>query len=820
MKLRSILRILSLLAFLSACAAGYLYYHFLQEYAYQEAERNALKRLQTTKKNLSAFFSENTKPVRVLAGMQPLMDLLIDPRPQNLMAANRLLDLFQKTLGVEVCYLMDIRGNTIASSNRHAADSFVGMNFSFRPYFQHAMQGLPASYLALGTTSRRRGAYYSYPVYRADADTPIGIAVIKASIFFVERELAPEEASIQLVVNPQGVIFISSRAEWLYHLLWPLKTDAIRQLRRSRQFGSGPWQWTGLRKNGDNHVIDASGKEFLFHQIDVDDYPGWKIVHLYDLDAASKLVSEPLSTILRPVIILFCSLFGASIYFLYHRASHEITRRRSVEKALRKSEERYRNLYHHTPAMLHSIDKHGKLVSVSDYWSEALGYTKEEVIGKKLTDFLSPNSRKYAEETIIPAFFAKGVIKDVPYQFVKKNGDLIEAQLSAITDRDEHQQMLRSLAVSIDVTERNRTERALKEAKEALSRYSKNLESQVRTRTREISGILQYTPAVIYIKDAEGKYTMVNSRFEELFGVRSADVHGKSDQDFLMPDLADQFFKNDDRVLKRKQSMQVEESIIVDGSARTYLSTKFPLYDGQGHVTGVCGIATDITALKRAQERLRRLSANIMDGQEKERAYLARELHDELGQVLTALRMEAVWIRKRVQATDSQASARALTMCELIDKTIEEVRGLAIRLRPGVLDHLGLVEAIEWYTADFEKRYAITCIFEHDAGPEIRGGVATAAYRITQEALTNVARHAAASRAKVALSFADGKLSLQIMDNGDGFEVESLGETDGLGMANMRERAILVGGEFTVFSAPGEGTTIRFAVPLAEDGGQ
>ena len=110
-----------------------------------------------------------------------------------------------------------------------------------------------------------------------------------------------------------------------------------------------------------------------------------------------------------------------------------------------------------------------------------------------------------------------------------------------------------------------------------------------------------------------------------------------------------------------------------------------------------------------------------LTGQEKERAFLARELHDELGQVLTALRMEAVWIRNRVKKTDPTASARALTMCELIDTTIEEVRGLAIRLRPGVLDHLGLVEAIEWYTADFEKRYDITCVFEHDDGPEIRG---------------------------------------------------------------------------------------------------
>jgi signal transduction histidine kinase len=155
-------------------------------------------------------------------------------------------------------------------------------------------------------------------------------------------------------------------------------------------------------------------------------------------------------------------------------------------------------------------------------------------------------------------------------------------------------------------------------------------------------------------------------------------------------------------------------------------------------------------------------------------------------------------------------------MCELIDKTIEEVRGLAIRLRPGVLDHLGLVDAIEWYTADFEKRCHIACVFKPEAGPDIRGNIATAAYRITQEALTNVARHASATRVTITMSFTGDKLTLTIRDDGKGFDPESLGDTDGLGMANMRERANLVGGLFDIQSRPRGGTRICFTVPLTE----
>ncbi len=147
---------------------------------------------------------------------------------------------------------------------------------------------------------------------------------------------------------------------------------------------------------------------------------------------------------------------------------------------------------------------------------------------------------------------------------------------------------------------------------------------------------------------------------------------------------------------------------------------KFPLYSEQGAPTGLCGIATDITELKKAQDQLRRLSGSIMANQEKERKAIARELHDELGQVLTALRMDAVWLSDRLQAPDPKAGDRALAMCGLIDHTIDEVRGLATRLRPGVLDDLGLIDALDWYIADFEKRTGIACIFKHRQVPDSR----------------------------------------------------------------------------------------------------
>ena len=703
MKLRLILLVLSLLAFLSASTGGYLYYSSLKTSAFQEAERQAVTRAEMIKKNLSSFLSENIKPVKTLAGMQELQAPLINFDDESLAKANAMLDHFKTTLNEDVCYLMDPFGNTIASSNRNDPDSFVGENFSFRPYFQQAIHGTPSTYLALGIASGKRGAYYSHPVYEKGRSATIGIAVIKASIELVEKELTPTSDEIILVTDPQGVVFISNRRNWLYHGLWELSPEEKRGISSTQQFGKGPWNWTGLRIKGKKHAVDQAGNKYLMHKLGLNNYPGWNVIHLYNLKAISKIVSDPLIKITGPIVLVLCVLLGMAVFLLYRKASDELFKRKKFENALRRSEERYRSIYHNTPAMLHSIDTNGQLVGVSDNWLEVLGYDREEVIGQKLTRFFTSASRRLAEGTVFPQFFKTGICKDIPYQFVKKNGDTIDILLSAIGDRDDKGNVIRSLAVSIDVTERNRAEKALKLVKEELDRYSKDLENQVEERTKEITNILN---------------------------------------------------------------------------------------------------------------QLRRLSGNIMANQEKERSAIARELHDELGQILTALRMDSVWLQDRLEQTDPEASQRALTMCSLIDKTIEDVRSMAIRLRPGVLDDLGLVDALEWYTSDFEKRTGITCLFKHHNVPDINDTVATAAYRITQEALTNVARHANASRVEVTLLGKDSSLTLATADDGKGFNTLDLTETEALGLAGMRERAGLVGGELEVQSQPEKGTRVKFKVPI------
>ncbi|MFZ1986068.1 MAG: PAS domain-containing protein [Desulfatitalea sp.] len=814
MGLRHILMVLSLLAFLSASAGGILYYSALRRAAFQEAERQSAAKTELIHKSVTSFLSEHFNTAATLAGTAALREALRRPAPDSLQEANAVLDHFNATLNADVCYLMNHQGITIASSNRSATDSFVGQSFAFRPYFRQALAGDHGAYLALGITSGQRGVYHSFPVYAEAGDPATGVAVIKSSIEKSEKELGLPQDDIVLITDPQGVIFIANRPEWLFQLAWELTPEQIARIDQERQFGPGPWAWIGLRADPNGHVLDREGERYMLRRAGIERFAGWQIVYLRNTRTIDQSVSAPLLSIVRPAAVLLSVLIGLAVLVLYQKASREIAQRRNAELALRQSETRYRSLYHHTPAMLHSIDPQGRLISVSDFWVETMGYGREELLGRPLTDFFTPESKHLAITVGMPQFFEKGFVKDLPYRMIKADGGAIDILLSAIADRDLDGRIQRSLAVCVDVTERNRAEAALREAKETLSHYSKELERQVRVRTGEITAILKYTPAVVYMKDIHGRYLLVNSGFEKLFGVTNDAVRGKSDEQLLPAGVARQFQMHDEKVLAEGLSLHVEEHVPQADGAHTYLSVKFPIYEESGQMLGVCGVATDITALKNAQEQLRRLSGAIMANQESERAAIARELHDELGQLLTALRMDAVWLQKRLADKDPSAAERAAAICTLVDTTIEEVRAMAIRLRPGVLDDLGLVAALEWYTSEFERRAEFACIFSHDPMPAIDNTTATAAYRIAQEALTNVARHARATRAEVDLRLRRQALCLTVWDDGLGFNPSTLSDAQMLGLAGMRERAALVGGALAVTSQPGQGTLVTLTVPL------
>ncbi len=826
MKLKIIISILSLLSLAFAAAGGVLYYFSIKKTVVLEAERHGLMRSDMIKNNISGFLAEYIKPVQALATLDEFRKLLESPAPDKAVMAkvNHILDSFNLSLATEACYVMDRTGLTIASSNRNFFDSFVGKNFMFRPYFKQALLGRSFLYLALGTTSGKRGAYYSCPVYgrhkiyktdsigRNCKVRIIGVIVIKASIDSVEKILPVNSDEIFMITDPHGIIFISNRKKLLFKSFNQLAPDVRKKLIASKQFGTKPLSYAGFKIIDENYVKDKKGNLYLIHTMGINNLNGWKLVQLQNLLLIRKRIYNPILKVTAFIVFIFTILIGISIYMLYRLASNELAVRKKIEDKLRKSEERYRTIYHNTPVMLHSIDSEYRLISVSDHWLEATGYTRKEVIGRELTDFFTSESREKAENKILPEFFDKGLNKDIPYRFIKKDKSIMDILLSCYGIKDDNGKIVRTLAVSVDITEKKKEQKELELAKEELSRYSKELEKIVRKRTREITDLFRYTPAAIYIKDLEGRYRNINNRCAKLFNLTRENAIGKTDFEILPRDIAQQFAENDVKVLETLTEHRFTEVIRHDAKIYTYISVKFPVYGELNQITGVCSIATDITELQQTQDKLRKLSRTIMENQEKERGIIARELHDELGQILTALRMDSVWFENYLKSIDEKAAKRARDMSLLIDKTIDDVRSLAFQLRPGSLDDLGIVDAVESLINDFEKRTNIITDFNHDNIPDLNYTEANAVYRIIQEALTNAAKHSGASTINVYLTFNDNIVKAEIKDDGMGFKTDmKYDENRGLGLTGMEERASLAGGKLSVNSIPGKGTLISFS---------
>jgi signal transduction histidine kinase len=220
--------------------------------------------------------------------------------------------------------------------------------------------------------------------------------------------------------------------------------------------------------------------------------------------------------------------------------------------------------------------------------------------------------------------------------------------------------------------------------------------------------------------------------------------------------------------------------------------------------------------LKRSQAELRELADVAARLREDEKRQIARELHDELAQSLSGLKMDIAWLREH-GPNEQTFIAKLSTAENLLDKTIAETRRIASDLRPTMLDDLGLIPAAEWLTQTFTERTGIPCELAIGSDPlAVPESHATAVYRILQESLTNVARHAQATRVDVSLAQIGNEIALTVRDNGIGYSTTEPRKTNSHGLIGMRERAYLLGGRMEIESAPGKGTAVQVRLPLAE----
>jgi PAS domain S-box-containing protein len=453
-----------------------------------------------------------------------------------------------------------------------------------------------------------------------------------------------------------------------------------------------------------------------------------------------------------------------------------------------------------------TVDENQDIVIFNPAAEAMFGCAAANVLGTPLDQFLPARYRDMHRHHV-EQFGATGVTtrrmgRQSEIVGLRANGEEfpVEASISQaiVSGKKLYSVILR------DVTQRRQAERALRDSAE---RYQR---------------LVELVPDAIWI-EREGHIAFVNRACVQLLGAESlAQVLGKSPFEFIAPEYHDMARARREKLQSDPQrNVFVEKRIVtVRGDSRDVEVAETSFHD-EGSIA-VLAVLRDITERKaaerelhRSREQLRGWSAALQTAREDEQTRIARELHDELGQHLTALKMDLAAIRADLSPTQTAALERTQLMGRMLEDTVASMRRIATSLRPLMLDDLGLLPTMGWLANDFARRTGLAVELDvPDEDVELEPQQATALFRVLQESLTNVARHAHAERVCIALQFDEEQCRLRVVDDGRGFDHMPQHADPHFGILGMRERAAMLGGELRLQSAEGAGTTVEVVLPL------
>ncbi|MCP4416800.1 MAG: PAS domain S-box protein, partial [Chloroflexi bacterium] len=346
-------------------------------------------------------------------------------------------------------------------------------------------------------------------------------------------------------------------------------------------------------------------------------------------------------------------------------------------------------------------------------------------------------------------------------------------------------------------------------------------------RSAKLDGLMELSPHALVIVNEQGQIVLVNWQTEKLLGFKREELINQS-LEILMPlRFRNKHVQNRAHYLANpnKQTMASRLDLVILHKNGHEIPAEFDMTP----LIGVDGlfflVAIRDIARRRAEEKkqlhlhrqLRELSVRMRSLREKEHAHISRVIHDQLGQALTGLKMDLSWLQKRLNEDQLQLQAKTNAMSTLISETIEAVRQIATELRPGVLDDIGLIPAIEWQLDVFQKRTDIPCaLHSNNDTSSLDAKVETAVFRIFQEALTNIARHAQAMKVDVFLRETATELILTVQDNGRGITDEEINNPKSIGILGMREYSLHYKGTFNIHGTINEGTAVTVRFPLSK----
>ena len=327
------------------------------------------------------------------------------------------------------------------------------------------------------------------------------------------------------------------------------------------------------------------------------------------------------------------------------------------------------------------------------------------------------------------------------------------------------------------------------------------------------------SPDLLCVISLDGYFKELNPAWERALGFSPAKLKAKPSIEFVHPDDRERTHLKMQEIIAEAEAIAFANRILCKDGTFRWLSWTAALAVDEGCIYA---IARDITehrqredSLRQALAQRRELLARLLSVREEERTQLARVVHDEMGQVLTGLKMDLAWLQGHLDLDHTSLLAKTQVMSSLIDTTIQAVRQISIELRPPILDDLGLVAAIEWQLQDIQNRTGLQYELispQEEVTLEVDGR--TTVFRIFQEILTNVSRHAHATQVKVTLQETGEHLILRVRDNGRGIDQDEIYSTRSIGLLGMRERALLRGGDVHIRGAAGHGTTVTVRLPL------
>jgi PAS domain S-box-containing protein len=481
------------------------------------------------------------------------------------------------------------------------------------------------------------------------------------------------------------------------------------------------------------------------------------------------------------------------VYAIYR----DITERRRAVEALVASEERWRAIFDNSGVGIAVTDPQGKFVATNRAYQEMVGYSEEELREISFMDLTWEEDRPATATRAAENWAGRLPQFTLEKRYRRKDGRCIWVRITVSSVLGNSASPL-SMAVVEDITEH-------KDAEARLREYEKVVES------------LQ---EMILVVDRDYRYLIANQAFLSYHGLQREQVVGHSVSELVGQETFQGITKHNQDECFRGRVVKCELSVTFSKLGRRDIFASYLPIEGPAGIDRIAVVLEDVTERKRAEGELQRsfqqlhaLNARLQSVREEERARLARELHDELGQALTAIRLDLAALKTTPGRDRQWQGIDAIS--GLIDATMHSVRRISTELRPGILDDLGLADAVEWAAEEFQARTGVQCLVSV-APPDLEietGEGATALFRIVQETLTNVARHAGATQVRIGLSEDSGFVSLQVLDNGRGIAEDQLSATGSLGILGMRERSLLLGGEFFIGNT-GSGTAVRVRIPI------